>query len=225
MMTRTQKDSNKNEVLDEIKTLRAELKSFKDEIINKLRTENKQLKDRIDNQDSMIQELQLQINLQDQYSRRQNLEIAGIPDSVEQKELEDTVISIFNNIGVKVKSEDIVACHRLQKSKKSPHHIPARTIVRMVNRKNCEKIKRNRKNLANLKLQKLKNTKIFINENLCPAFQTLSFHARNLYKNRQIHANWSSNGIVHIRIAEEDKALKIYRLSDLRNLFKDVDFS
>ena len=34
MMTRTQKDSNKNEVLDEIKTLRAELKSFKDEIIN-----------------------------------------------------------------------------------------------------------------------------------------------------------------------------------------------
>ena len=45
-----------------------------------------------------------EINKLNQYSRRENLEIVGIPDSVTQKDLEGRVIQIFDAIGVRVVS-------------------------------------------------------------------------------------------------------------------------
>ena len=42
-----------------------------------------------------------------QYSRRENIEIIGIPDSVQQINLEKTVIGILQRIGVKISSYHI----------------------------------------------------------------------------------------------------------------------
>ena len=49
----------------------------------------------------------------EQYSRRESIEIIGIPDSIAHKDLAQTVLKIFNTIGATdIKPYDITACHR-----------------------------------------------------------------------------------------------------------------
>ena len=58
------------------------------------------------------------LNKLDQYNRRENIEIDGIPDSVRNDELEAVVINILRRIGVHHLEEwEIVACHRLLKNR------------------------------------------------------------------------------------------------------------
>ena len=49
-----------------------------------------------------------------QYSRRECLEVAGIPASIPQQNLEEKVCQIFEAIGVSVDKNDIYDCHRLR---------------------------------------------------------------------------------------------------------------
>ena len=51
-----------------------------------------------------------------QFGRRNDIEIAGIPDSVPQKDLENKVVDILNAIGVNVSNDDFEDCHRIGKS-------------------------------------------------------------------------------------------------------------
>ena len=60
-------------------------------------------------------QLDCQLTSLNQYSRRNNLEIQGIPERIKQCDLENHVIETFIKIGIKVKSYDIVAVHRLGK--------------------------------------------------------------------------------------------------------------
>ena len=83
------------------------------------------------------------IECNNQYVRRNNIEISGIPNSVVDDALEDKVISILEKIDVKVSKNDIEACHRLPASKKNP---TKRTIVRFVNRKSSEACLKSKKN-------------------------------------------------------------------------------
>ena len=49
----------------------------------------------------------------EQYSRRECLEISRFPDSIRNNNLEETVLKIFNETGVTVSSRDVKACHSL----------------------------------------------------------------------------------------------------------------
>ena len=107
---------------------------MKHEIINELKEQINKLNARITNltkdnaklkkintkNETSIKNLELKINRLDQYGRRDNLEIAGIPDSVRDDNLEAEVIKLFSEVDVVVESGDIVACHRLPKKKDSP---------------------------------------------------------------------------------------------------------
>ena len=79
------------------------------------------------------------------YSRRDNIEIIGIPDSVSNHDLEYTVIDILKTMNIEVTSYEIAGCHRLRKERNS-RFTPV--IVRFTNRKivfnclrNCYKLK------------------------------------------------------------------------------------
>ena len=50
-----------------------------------------------------------------QYSRRDTLEIVGIPYSVDNSVLEETVRGVFKKIGVEIDERYVQACHRLKK--------------------------------------------------------------------------------------------------------------
>ena len=55
----------------------------------------------------------------EQYNRRNNVEISGIPNSISDKDLENTVISICKVSGVEIDPQDIKECHRLTLSANS----------------------------------------------------------------------------------------------------------
>ena len=84
---------------------------------NKLKIKNNDLKENLYNLNDIVYEMDCKLIEVDQYSRRQNLIISGIPDHVEQKNLERKVIEILGSIGMKTCSYDIAACHRLRKNK------------------------------------------------------------------------------------------------------------
>ena len=52
-----------------------------------------------------------------QYVRRNNIEISGVPNDILDDELEDNVVDILSKIDVKIKRRDIEACHRLPPTK------------------------------------------------------------------------------------------------------------
>ena len=48
--------------------------------------------------------------------RWNNIEITDISDTIQDNELENKVIEIFNAIGVEAKPADFEDCHRIEKS-------------------------------------------------------------------------------------------------------------
>ena len=50
----------------------------------------------------------------EQYSRRECIEISGIPQSIKQLDLEKTVLHVFDKIDAPVDPQTIEACHRLK---------------------------------------------------------------------------------------------------------------
>ena len=78
------------------------LSKIKNSIIEALREENSLLYQKTEKLESRISVLETDLNKQDQYNRRNNLYIQGIPDSVPDDQLEEKFIDIFNQINVKI---------------------------------------------------------------------------------------------------------------------------
>ena len=53
----------------------------------------------------------------EQYDRRNNIEITGAPDNIEDKNLEHSVIKIFKAADIQISHNDVEDCYRIGKSK------------------------------------------------------------------------------------------------------------
>ena len=53
------------------------------------------------------------MNALEQYGRRNNIVVSGIPGHVSERDLEETVISVLSEIEVNVSINDVEACHRM----------------------------------------------------------------------------------------------------------------
>ena len=99
--------------------LTKELLNVKDIIIKNLLVENKSLREKVSNLESKVTTLKINQNKLEQYGRRNNIEVPGIPNSIKDKCLEAKNIYVLTSIGIDVKSNDIEACHRIEKSRNS----------------------------------------------------------------------------------------------------------
>ena len=127
-----------------------------------------------------------------QYSRRECLEVVGIPDSVQNNELEDKVLTIFKKIGSEVSPRDIEACHRLKKGND-------RVIVKFSRHKGCEQIMSVKKDLKYLNMQVglPGNCSIFINTGLCRYYRMLSSKFKRLHDLGKISNFYISSGTIN----------------------------
>ena len=111
-------ESFKNMIIKEITSLKEDLSNSlnnsKNEIIEKLQNENKELQDKVlclenlvSSQEELIIDMERDICEVQQYQRRNNVEITGIPESIKQHELESKVIELANVIDVKITRSDI----------------------------------------------------------------------------------------------------------------------
>ena len=163
-------------------------------------------------------------NSLEQYGRRNNVEITGIPDSVEINDLEGKVIEVLSEIDVNVSTNDIEACHRIGKTRNNSK----KTIVRFMNRKNAKKALFNRRKLNDIDKRKLGlSNNIFISENLSPQNNKISYHCRRLKRSGQIEKTYTRDGIINItsQNIKDGKPVKIYHLATLTDLFPDFDLN
>ena len=210
------------------------IKSSQNELFNENKKNNEKLTDiqskfdKLANDNEVLQTKMLQENLSsnskitdlerfhklEQYSRRECVEIAGMPRDIPHLILEDVVIKLLNKIGMNLTKNDLVACHRLANSH--------RTIIKVLNKKHVELIMNNKSKLKGINFPDISNTsdntdekasanlpqntsrrnpRIYVNYSLCPYCQFLYGKVKEMMQEGLIHNFWISNGVI-IKIRE-----------------------
>ena len=103
-----------------------------------------------------------------QYSRRNNVEILGLPDIFTGDRLTEKVVELCNDVGVMIEVRGIEACHRLFQ-KESNNQLPKKTIARFANRRFVEGLLSKRNISSTLDMNKLgfpRGTQIYFYANL-----------------------------------------------------------
>ena len=154
-----------------------------------------------------------------QYSKRECLEIIGIPASVRDDVLEEKVCGIFQEFGVEVGQRDIQAYHRIKSN---------RNIIKLSNRKVCLQVLRANKRLKDLDgttLNLPSDSKIFINESLCGYYRGLWNKCKRLKDelNKKIHQLYTNHVIIRLKLVENGSVKTIIHVNDLKELFPDID--
>lgn len=204
----------------EVDNLKQEL-STKSEVIECLQTKL----DRVANSKADLNDiikLEREKNEMQQYIRRNNVEIVGIPDSVKQCDLESKVIEIGKAVNIEICPKEIEACHRLYQSRNQ--HGPKRTIVRFVNRKLAENLIKKGKEFKRRDVFEKANLteKIYINNNLCSYYRFLWGKVKCLYNEKAIDSFWVFNGIINVRLnGDNGEVFKVTHLDDLIESFPD----
>ena len=161
-------------------------------------------------------EIERRISLQEQYSRRECLDIVNIPEEIPNNELEGTVLEIFKCAGVKLAPRDFHAIHRKKGN--------STVIAKLVNRRDAIDILRAKgfirnfpgETKAHLKLNPDK--KVYVNENLCPSFSRLMGISNKLLKLKAVSGFYVLNGLLRLNLLDGGVAF-ISHLEDLRKLF------
>ena len=151
----------------EVRSIKNEVTNLKDVIIKRLQDENELLRAKCNKLENKVVSLELSIDLFEQYGRRNNIVISGIPDDISDNDLESsTVTDIMKDVDVDINSSDLEACHRIGKSDRRT--ACKKTIVRFTDRKYCKKAFLKRKTFATINTLTnynfRRNNQIFINE-------------------------------------------------------------
>lgn len=169
--------------------------------------------------DTRLIDIERRIALQEQYSRRECIDLVNIPEEIPENELEGTVIEIFKTAGVKVSTRDFHAIHRKRNK--------TTVIAKLVNRRDTIDILRAKAFVRNFnpetkkRLNLSNDKKIYINENLCPSFSRLMGISNQLFKQKAVTSFYSVNGLLRLKLLDGSFAA-ISHIEDLRKLFGDL---
>ena len=174
---------------------------------------NKKLSSNYDELCDEIYYMQKDISRVDQYSRRQNIDLSGIPKSIPHGKLKDKVIEILGKIWVVVKPEEIVAVHRLN-GKRYPN-----VIIRFYDRNKVYACLKNKKELS-----RIKEYNLYMTENLCENYKSIYDECTKLKAEGKIKRLWTTNGVVNFKFKDDDeKVTKVFHILDLDDHFDDTE--
>ena len=177
-----------------------------------------------------VLKLETELYASQQYSRRECLEISGIPEKEEsENDNEETdesvdddeakVCNLLEQIDVSINPEtDIQACHRIKNK---------RIIVKFSNRKIVRKIFVNKNKLKSMDKNDLNfkpSGHIYINESLCPHYRLILGRCARLKKAEKIVKYRTINGMVQIQLNEHGNFIKLRHEDELTNLFPTHKF-
>ena len=140
------------------------------------------------------------------------MELVGLPDNTNDGDLEDAVIKTFEEAGVKVTKRSFHAIHRLRNKKMVE--------AKLVNRRDALALLRNKKKLRELSpdgKRKLKTSKVYANESLCPSYKRIIGKCNALLKKKYIASfytvkitNEANSGNVTNVVYHEEDLLEIF---------------
>ena len=125
---------------------------------------------------------------------------------------------VFRKIGVEINERDVQACHRLKEKE--------RTMAKSVNRKDCFQIHMVKKELKSLDPRELdfpENTKVFINETLCPYYRGIWNKCKKLRAIQKIYQFYTIIGLIGVKLDEIGLSKIITHMVDLNELFPDLN--
>lgn len=153
-----------------------------------------------------------------QYQRRNNLVITGLPEEKEE-DLYLKVQKMSEALGVRMSAADIDTVHRKDKTRAKP------VLVKLINRWKKDELTEARFAKKKLELDELelgyKNGKsqIFLNDHLIPRLDSLAKRCRDLRRDKKIWATWSRDCKIYVKCKKEDINAKLVRSEeDLRKL-------
>ena len=162
-----------------------------------------------------------------QYLRRNNVKILGLPDIFTGDRLTEKVVELCNDVGVMIEVRGIEACHRLFQ-KESNNQLPKRTIAKFVNRGFAEDLLSKRNISSTLDLNKLgfpRGTQIYFNANLCGYYKKLWGICKELKNSGPIKYLWETSGNIKNRLDSGTAVIKVLHQRDLEIEFPDFNFS
>ena len=181
-------------------------------MIMDLQTENNQIKKEINNlnqstsrHNDQLSGIDLKLNAEEQYSRRNCLRLFGCPE--ENKENTDTIVLevVRETLQIELSIEDIERSHRVGQKKETSQRgaRPRGIIVKLKSYRKREEIIKNRR--------KLKGTKIVIVEDLTAKNQALLNEAR---KHSKVETAWSKDGRIIALLKGNKNSTKLIRSTD-----------
>ena len=203
--------------LDELKTsmavtvkanmaLKADLASTKERLVKEME-ETDLLKEEIDDLE--------------QYTRKNSLEIHGVPEDA-YTSTEEVVIKLGEVLEAPISSEDIEISHKLKTRNKA-------IIVEFLNHKVKSKLYKCRVKLKHVKPADVfpsasysaaidREPRLFINENLTAYRRDIMKKANGMRRDQLIQSAWTLDGKVFVKTSPEGQPVRIYCLEDLDNL-------
>ena len=156
----------------------------------------------------------------EQYSRKNSLEIVGVPKSA-YTSTEEVVIRIGEAVNVNINPESIEISHKLKRKNSSP------IIVKFLSHKAKSRLYKARAKLQGLKVSdifpsyanaSLQEQRIYINENLTEYRRNLWWKANQKKKNNMIISAWTIDGKLFVKTSPDGAPIRIYGEEDLEDL-------
>ncbi|XP_040358283.1 uncharacterized protein LOC115324051 [Ixodes scapularis] len=207
----------KQTVMDIEKSVQSMSDSY-DELLKKVKDHDSEIKDlkkrvsELENEkkNDETNQLKKEINKLEQYGRRNNLEVHGLAESLNENLLEK-LNKIADQIEVpRLTTHNVEAVHRIPtKTKKTPM-----VIVRFINRNDRDAWLKNK--------QKLRSgaevDNVYLEENLTASNRKLFFDVRTKAKHLGYKFIWHKEGCSYVRKREGDPTLRIENESDLAKI-------
>ena len=198
-------------------------KELKDQntYVASLEIELNRVKNTVKEQKENIEELQVSFEELEQYSRKNSVEIHGIPEDIDAQ-TDEIVCKVAEAVGVEMTAEKIEISHRLYR-KQGIKPI----IVKFANHNDKTKLYKARTQLKNVTLSSIfpsslssgqRNHRIFINENLTNYRREMMSLALQKKKDGKIISFWSLDGKVFIKTAPSGRPRKMLSIEDVKQL-------
>lgn len=179
-------------------------------LIKDLTQENVDLK-------SKLKSLETRVGDAEQYSRRNTVEIIGIPE-IKNENVYETVRNVGRALDMDISNDMVDICHRLPKA---PNQQYSGIVVKFVRRSDKECIMERRRVKRNLSTRHIGYTDdniVYVNESLSPEKRKLLSLTRRVRKEKNYEFLWVRNGIIRIRKNQGSQAIVVCNKDDLDNL-------
>lgn len=180
------------------------------EKIEDLVSENKVLKDK-------IQQLEDRLDETEQYSRRNCVEIQGLP--VQNNDVIQTVKDLGSALGMEIQDSMIDACHTLGRKPNSKE--PSGIIVKFVRRVNADDMlakRRAKRDFSTRHLNLTSDYPIYVNESLTSARRRLLAMAREERKKHGYKWLWVRGGKILLRKEDNGPVIFVKCQADLQKI-------
>lgn len=201
-------DEKLTENMDILKKQSEDLIMYREEI-EKLKEENAMLKKK-------NVELEMRVVACEQYSRKNSIEIHGMPVTANENVL-DIIKKVGSALDISIQDDMIDNCHRLGKRPDGGAPI----IVKFLRRRDAEEVLKKRRVKRNLSTRHMGMTSdcpVYINESLCPAKRMLYSRVRVLKREKGFKYLWLRGGKILVRKVEGAPVIEINCQDDLDKL-------